>query len=232
MIHVRMHVPRTAIVEQGYSQTPNIGRPLSWYMTTDTSCTHNDLFPLGCNVLIMIIFIFPLKVSLYISYTNFFNISVSIGFTTLVHLIRIIMRYVSIQQTIRIVICKISHIGCASPFWTVLVSCYPHFDKYITRMLNYWCPVVDLFTTCHIAFDIDPQWQPGLEVIADSTHAHSSAFIPGTGRGKYGSCPPLPERRDVHMGVYINVPCTTTHCRQEQDPSRERLITHGAAITL
>ncbi len=36
------------------------------------------------------------------------------------------MRYISIQQTIRYSICKISDIACGPPFWTVLVSWYPH----------------------------------------------------------------------------------------------------------
>ncbi len=36
------------------------------------------------------------------------------------------LRYVSIQQTIQYSICKISDIACGPPFWTVLVSWYPH----------------------------------------------------------------------------------------------------------
>ncbi len=36
------------------------------------------------------------------------------------------MRYVSIQQTIRYSICKISDIACGPPFWTISVSWYPH----------------------------------------------------------------------------------------------------------
>ncbi len=37
------------------------------------------------------------------------------------------MRYVSIQQTIRYSICKISDIACGPPFWNVLVSWFPHY---------------------------------------------------------------------------------------------------------
>ncbi len=36
------------------------------------------------------------------------------------------MRYVSIQQTIRYSKYKILNIACGPPFWTVLVSWYPH----------------------------------------------------------------------------------------------------------
>ncbi len=34
-------------------------------------------------------------------------------------------RYVSIEQTIQFAICKISDIGSATVFWTVLVRWYP-----------------------------------------------------------------------------------------------------------
>ncbi len=47
------------------------------------------------------------------------------------------MRYVSLQQTIRYLICKISDIACGAPFWTVLVSWYPHHELdsfYINRV--------------------------------------------------------------------------------------------------
>ncbi len=47
------------------------------------------------------------------------------------------MRYVSIQQTIRFSISKISNIGCATPSWTVLVSWY---HDYVTIVSGrpYW----------------------------------------------------------------------------------------------
>ncbi len=46
------------------------------------------------------------------------------------------MRYVSIQQTTRYSICKISDIACGPPFWTVLVSWYPHHAS-LDAMLMY-----------------------------------------------------------------------------------------------
>ncbi len=46
------------------------------------------------------------------------------------------MRYVlrAIKQTIHFSINKMTDIGCAPPFWMVLVSCYLHYE--ITLLLN------------------------------------------------------------------------------------------------
>ncbi len=47
-------------------------------------------------------------------------------------------RYVSIQQTIRYSIWKISDIACGPPFWTVLVSWYPHHDLRFSLNIYVW----------------------------------------------------------------------------------------------
>ncbi len=42
------------------------------------------------------------------------------------------MRYVSIEQTIKFPLCKMSYIVCTPPFWNVLVSWYPNYELDIT----------------------------------------------------------------------------------------------------
>ncbi len=55
------------------------------------------------------------------------------------------MRYVSIQQTIRYSICKISDIACGHTFWTVLVSWSPRHEFHGVHSCHYilhkWRPV-------------------------------------------------------------------------------------------
>ncbi len=62
---------------------------------------------------------------MHISHTKSFNISVSISLATLAHMINVYEICLN-KQTIWYSTCKISDIAWGPPFWTVLVSWYPH----------------------------------------------------------------------------------------------------------
>ncbi len=87
------------------------------------------------------------------------------------------MRYVSIQQTIRYSICKISDIACGPPFRTILFSWYPHHqarpvdttlpltEPYIsasyplpgehnTPYCHYWCSIIFYIADTHFTADL------------------------------------------------------------------------------
>ncbi len=70
---------------------------------------------------------YPIYFKTYISHTTSFNTPVSIGPTTLAHMLNgyKCRRYVSIQQTLIFNTQNFRYIRYAPPFWTVLVRWYP-----------------------------------------------------------------------------------------------------------
>ncbi len=65
-------------------------------------------------------------VKIHISHTKSFNIPISIGLTTLAHALNGYEISCLNTTNYAISVCKISDIGYISPFWTVLVSWFPH----------------------------------------------------------------------------------------------------------
>ncbi len=108
------------------------------------------------------------------------------------------MRYVSIQQTIRYSICKISDIACGPPFWIVLVSqlfsviCWQSIYYILSEPLNNYCT---LNLSCESGHH-------GLVIKADSTHAGSPGLNPGASRKK-GSHSLLSDRK-THLNWSTN----------------------------
>ncbi len=82
--------------------------------------------------------------------------------------------YVSIQQTIRYSICKISDIACGPPFWTVLVSWYPHKEgTYSPQLYCKYAP--------HSAWQVVSQYQ----YIQLGQHVVSNITVSSTCTSKY-----------------------------------------------